>query len=140
MSIRKAMIFAAGLGTRFKPWTEKHPKALAPVNGKSLLQRNIEYLQPYGITEIIFNVHHFAGQIRDAVIKNKGWGSTVIISDETDAVLETGGGLLKARTYFEGPDPFLTINVDILTDLNIDKLIAYHSRHKPLISFAVTNR
>ena len=140
MSIRKAMIFAAGLGTRFKPWTEKHPKALAPVNGKSLLQRNIEYLQQYGITEIIVNVHHFADQIRDAVIKNKGWGSTVIISDETDTVLETGGGLLKARTYLEGPDPFLTINVDILTDLNIDKLIAYHSQHKPLISFAVTNR
>jgi NDP-sugar pyrophosphorylase family protein len=140
MSIRKAMIFAAGLGTRFKPWTDNHPKALAPVNGKSLLQRNIEYLQQYGITEIIVNVHHFADQIRDAVIKNKGWGSTVIISDETDAVLETGGGLLKAKTYLEGPDPFLTINVDILTDLNIDKLIAYHSQHKPLISFAVTNR
>jgi len=140
MSIRKAMIFAAGLGTRFKPWTEKHPKALAPVNGKSLLQRNIEYLQKYEITEIIVNVHHFADQIRDEVIKNKGWGSTVIISDETEAVLETGGGLLKARTYLEGPDPFLTINVDILTDLNINKLIEYHSQHQPLISFAVTNR
>jgi NDP-sugar pyrophosphorylase family protein len=57
------------------------------------------------ITEIIVNVHHFADQIRDEVIKNKGWGSTVIISDETEAVLETGGGLLKARTYLEGPDP-----------------------------------
>jgi len=140
MSIRKAMIFAAGLGTRFKPWTDKHPKALALVNGKSLLQRNIEYLQQYGITEIIVNVHHFADQIRDAVISNKGWGSTVIISDETEAVLETGGGLLKAKTFLEGPDPFLTINVDILTDLNIHKLLEYHSQHQPLISFAVTTR
>ena len=68
----KAMIFSAGLGTRFKPWTDKHPKALAPVNGKSLLQRNIEYLQQYGINEVIVNVHHFAEQIIDAIIKNPG--------------------------------------------------------------------
>ena len=65
----KAMIFSAGLGTRFKPWTEKHPKALAPVNGKPLLQHNIEYLQTFGITDIIVNVHHFAEQIVDAVKK-----------------------------------------------------------------------
>ena len=65
----KAMIFAAGLGTRFKPWTDKHPKALAMVNGKSLLQRNIEYLQQYGIKDVIVNVHHFADQIIDAIKK-----------------------------------------------------------------------
>ena len=63
----KAMIFAAGLGTRLKPWTDHHPKALAMVNGKSLLQRNILYLQEYGITEVVVNVHHFADQIIDAV-------------------------------------------------------------------------
>ena len=65
----KAMIFSAGLGTRFKPWTEKHPKALAPVNGKPLLQRNIEYLQQFGIREVIVNVHHFPDQIIAAVQK-----------------------------------------------------------------------
>lgn len=65
----KAMIFAAGLGTRFKPWTDEHPKALALVNGKSLLQRNIEYLQQFGIKEVIVNVHHFANQIYDTVKK-----------------------------------------------------------------------
>lgn len=136
----KAMIFSAGLGTRFKPWTDKHPKALALVNGKSLLQRNIEYLQQYGITDVVVNVHHFADQIIEAVEKNKGWGSKVKISDERDAVLETGGGLLKARHLLESDEPFVTMNVDILTDLDLNKLLAYHTQHKPLISFGVTNR
>ena len=136
----KAMIFSAGLGTRFKPWTDKHPKALALVNGKSLLQRNIEYLQQYGIKDVIVNVHHFAGQIEDAVKKNNGWGSNIIISDETEEVLETGGGLLKAKDLFTPGERFITCNVDILTDLDINKLIAFHEKHKPLISFSVTDR
>ncbi len=136
----KAMIFAAGLGTRFKPWTNHHPKALAMVNGKSLLQRNIEYLQQYGIFDVVVNVHHFADQIVQAVAENKGWGSNVIISDETNEVLETGGGLVKARNLLEGTEPFLTLNVDILTNLNLHHLLAYHRQHQPLISFGVTNR
>src|SRR5204863_267766 len=86
----KAMIFAAGLGTRFKPWTDNHPKALAPVNGKSLLQRNIEYFQQYGIKDVIVNVHHLADQVIDAIKKNNGWGSNIIISDEKNELLETG--------------------------------------------------
>ena len=136
----KAMIFAAGLGTRFKPWTEHHPKALALVNGKSLLQRNIEYLQQYGITDVVVNVHHFPDQIIEAVEVNKGWGSNILISDERDAVLETGGGLLKAKHLLEDDEPFVTINVDILTNLNLHHLLAYHQQHKPLVSFGVTNR
>ena len=136
----QAMIFSAGLGTRFKPWTDKHPKALAPVNGKSLLQRNIEYLQQYGIKDVIVNVHHFADQITDAVEKNKGWGSRVIISDETNEVLETGGGLLKAKNLFTPGERFITCNVDILTDLDINKLLSFHKKHQPLISFAITDR
>ena len=136
----RAMIFAAGLGTRFKPWTDKHPKALAIVNGKSLLQRNIEYLQQYGVTDVIVNVHHFADQITDAVKQHKGWGSTIIISDETDEVLETGGGLLKARDLFKPGERFITCNADFLTDLDISKLIAFHEQKKSLITFAVTNR
>ncbi len=134
------MIFSAGLGTRFKPWTDKHPKALAPVNGKSLLQRNVEYLQQYGIKDVVVNVHHFAEQIIDAVKKNNGWGSRILISDETDEVLETGGGLLKARNLFAPVEKFITCNVDILTDLNLHSLLAFHEEHKPLISFGVTNR
>ncbi len=136
----QAMIFSAGLGTRFKPWTDKHPKALAIVNGKSLLQRNIEYLQQYGIKNIIVNVHHFALQIIDTVTTNKGWGSNITFSDETTTVLETGGGLLKAKELFSPSQKFITCNVDILTDLDISKLIAFHEKHQPLISFAVTNR
>src|SRR6187549_3494334 len=85
----RAMIFSAGLGTRFKPWTDKHPKALAMVNGKSLLQRNVEYLQEYGIRDVIVNVHHFPDQILAAIEENNGWGSRVHISDERDEVLET---------------------------------------------------
>ncbi|MFY7899372.1 MAG: NTP transferase domain-containing protein, partial [Chitinophagaceae bacterium] len=108
----KAMIFAAGLGTRLKPFTNHHPKALAQVNGKTLLQRNIEYLQQFGINEVLVNVHHFADQIIQAISVNNGWGSKVTISDETDAVLETGGGLKKAAGYFENEDCFLVMNAD----------------------------
>lgn len=135
----KAMIFAAGLGTRFKPWTDKHPKALAVVNGRSLLQRNIEYLQQYGIREVVVNVHHFADQIIRSIDQNKGWGSNIIISDETDEVLETGGGLKKAATYLQGGS-FVVINVDILTDLNLGEMIHYHHQLMPLATLAVTNR
>ena len=139
-AIMKAMIFSAGLGTRFKPWTDKHPKALALVNGKSLLQRNIEYLRQHGIIDVIVNVHHFAEQITAAVKKNNGWGSNVIISDEADEVLETGGGLLKAKKLFTPGEKFITCNADFLTDLDIGKLIGFHKKHNSLISFGVTSR
>jgi NDP-sugar pyrophosphorylase family protein len=133
------MIFCAGLGTRFKPWTDTHPKALAIVNGKSLLQRNVEYLQKYGITDVIVNVHHFADQIVEAIERSKGWGSNITISDEKDEVLETGGGLVKARKFLEN-DTFLTINVDILTDANLKYFLASHQQENSLITLAITNR
>jgi len=107
---------------------------------ESLLQRNIEYLQHYGITEVVVNVHHFSDQIIDAIDASKGWGSHITISDERDEVLETGGGLLKARPLLENGERFLTINVDILTDLNLKRLLDYHKDYKPLISFGVTGR
>lgn len=135
----KAMIFAAGLGTRFKPWTDKHPKALAVVNGKSLLQRNIEYLQQYGIKDVVVNVHHFADQIEEAVQNAKGWGSNIIISDEREEVLETGGGLLKAKHLLQG-ETFLTINVDILTDINLKNLLVFHQQENADITLGVTGR
>ena len=133
------MIFAAGLGTRFKPWTDRHPKALAVVNGKTLLQRTVEYLQQYGIDEVVVNVHHFADQITEAIDKAKGWGSRIIISDERDEVLETGGGLLKAKEHLRG-STFLTINVDILTDLNLKAFLTFHQQESATISLAVTGR
>ena len=133
------MILAAGLGTRFKPWTDQHPKALAPINGKSLLQRNIEYLRQYGIEEVVVNAHHFADQVIEALKVNNGWGCRYRISDERAAVLETGGGLKKARPFLEG-SPFVLMNVDILTDMDLSALIADHFRNRPLATLAVTER
>src|SRR5215472_18548676 len=97
----KAMLLAAGFGTRLKPFTDHHPKALAEVNGKTLLQRNIEYLQQFGIYDVIINVHHFAAQVIQTIKDNGGWGSNISISDETDAILETGGGLKRAAWFFK---------------------------------------
>ena len=136
----KAMIFSAGLGSRLKPWTDHHPKALAVVNGKTLLQRNIEYLQKYGISEVIVNVHHFSDQIISTLEKNKGWGSLVTISDETDAVLETGGGLKKASWYFKNEPIFVVMNVDILTDMSLSTMIEQHERLQPMATLAVSDR
>ncbi len=137
--IKKAMIFSAGLGTRFKPWTDNHPKALAIVNGKTLLQRNIEYLQQYGINEIIINVHHFAEQVYKTVSDNNGWGARIIFSDETSNLLETGGGLLHAQKLLEG-ESFITLNVDFLTNLNLTSIIEFHNASKSLVTIAVTKR
>lgn len=139
-SAARAMIFGAGLGTRFKPWTDKHPKALALVNGKPLLQRNIEYLEQYGINDIVVNVHHFADQVLETLNKNKNWGANIFISDETDEVLETGGGLWKAKHLFKPDADILTINVDILTNLDLSRFLAFHRDHQPLISLAVSDR
>jgi NDP-sugar pyrophosphorylase family protein len=138
--IQKAMILAAGLGSRLKPWTDQHPKALAPVNGKSLLQRNIEYLQSFGMHEVIVNVHHFADQIIAALENNHGWGSRITISDETGAVLETGGGLQKAAWFFQDTDDFVLMNVDVLTDLNLTDMIRHHFDHHALATLAVSER
>lgn len=137
----KAMILAAGLGTRLKPFTDTHPKALAEVNGKSLLQRNVEYLKSFGVNEIIVNVHHFASQILDSIDKNKGWGTAITISDETDEVLETGGGLIKAAWFFQDSEqPFILLNVDILTDLDLKKMLDNHKSSNALATLALSSR
>ncbi|HEY9342642.1 MAG TPA: nucleotidyltransferase family protein [Hanamia sp.] len=137
----KAMILAAGLGTRLKPFTNKHPKALITVNSKTILQRNIEYLAGFGIKDVIINVHHFAGQIIDLIKNKKGFGSKITFSDETNEVLETGGGIKKASWFFEKEkDPFVVINVDVLTDMNLEEMILQHKKQNPLVTLAVTQR
>lgn len=136
----KAMIFAAGLGTRLKPFTDSHPKALARVNNKTLLERNIEYLKTFGIKEIVINIHHFPDQITAYLKSNNYFNCNINISDETDALLETGGGLKKAACMLKGSEPFLVMNVDILTNLNIGKMIAFHKRNNALVTLAVTSR
>jgi len=138
--VRRAMLLAAGFGTRLKPFTDLHPKALAEVNGKTLLQHNIEYLQQFDIYDVIINVHHFAEQIIQATQQNNGWGSNITISDETDAILETGGGLKRAAWFFKDEKDFVLMNADVLTDLPLDEMISFHQRNDLLATLATTNR
>ena len=124
--MKQAMIFAAGLGTRLRPLTDTMPKALVRVGGEPLLHRVIMNLKKAGFERIVINVHHFAGQIVDYLKTNDNFGLDIRISDESDALLDTGGGILKARHLLEGDEPFLVHNADILTDLNLAEMIAYH--------------
>ncbi|RYD53294.1 MAG: nucleotidyltransferase family protein [Sphingobacteriales bacterium] len=136
----KAMVFAAGLGTRLKPFTDSHPKALALVHGKPLLEHTIRYLQKAGITEVVVNVHHFADQIEAVLQRENGFGSRVQVSDERDEVLETGGGLLKALPFLQDSDPVVVLNVDVLTNLNLPALLASHQHRSAAATLAVMRR
>ena len=126
------MIFAAGLGTRLKPLTDTLPKALVPLAGKTLLQWQIEKLKAAGITDIVVNVHHFPDMIIDYLRDNDNFGCRIAVSDERDMLLETGGGLRKAKsllTGFQSPEsgcpetPILICNVDILSNIDIPTLL-----------------
>ena len=128
----KAMIFAAGLGTRLKPLTDTLPKALVPLAGKTLLQWQIEKLKAAGITDIVVNVHHFPDQIINYLRENDNFGCRIAVSDERDMLLETGGGLRKAKSLLTGirfpesgypEDPILICNVDILSNIDIPTLL-----------------
>ncbi|QOR73324.1 nucleotidyltransferase family protein [Cruoricaptor ignavus] len=136
----KAMIFAAGMGTRLKPFTDRHPKALVPVNGVPILERNIRYLQSFGINEFVINIHHFAEQIVDFLEKNKNFGAIIELSDESAELLETGGGLLFAKNFLNGDEDFLVMNADILTDLDLRPFISNHLQNKNLVTLAVSAR
>lgn len=136
----KAMIFAAGLGTRLKPLTDNKPKAMVEFKGKPLLQHTMEYLISYGVREFVVNVHHYADQITDFLNQKENFGCKVDISDESDDLLETGGGLKKASQYLTAGGPFLVMNVDILTNLNISHLLEFHNTNKSLATLAVTER
>jgi N-acetyl-alpha-D-muramate 1-phosphate uridylyltransferase len=140
MVFMKAMIFAAGLGTRLKPLTDHSPKALAEVNGRTLLEHSVRYLQRWGIYDVIINVHHFADQILDTIADNDAFGSEISISDETEQLLETGGGLLHAADFFADGAPFVVMNVDILTSLDLGKMIDAHNAAMPMGTLAVMDR
>lgn len=120
----KAMIFAAGLGTRLKPLTDHTPKALVPVAGKPMLEHVINKLKSAGFDEMVINVHHFAEQIIDFLKANDNFGIKIWISDETDKLLDTGGGIKKAAPYFN--EPFLVHNVDILSNADLKALYDSH--------------
>ena len=120
----KAMIFAAGLGTRLKPFTDHMPKALVPVAGKPMLEHVINKLKAVGVDEIVINVHHFAQQVIDFLKEKDNFGIKIWISDETDQLLETGGGIKKAAPYFD--EPFLVHNADILSNVDLKAMNDYH--------------
>lgn len=136
----KAMILAAGIGTRMLPLTANRPKALIKIQEVPLLQHSILYLKYFGVNEIIVNVHHHAGQIIDFLKANRNFGIRIAISDEQDQLLDTGGGLFKARWFFNDNKPFFLTTSDVITDLSLKSLYDFHLVHKPLATLAVKRR
>lgn len=136
----KAFLLAAGLGTRLKPFTDHHPKALAKVNDKTLLEWNIQKLQHFGINEFVINIHYLGSQIVDFLEANNGFGSRFHISDERDALLDTGGALWKAQSFFTKADHILMMNVDILSNIDLKAFIHFHMLNHPLATLAVQDR
>ncbi len=135
----KAMIFAAGLGTRLKPETANKPKALVEIGGKPLLQHAVEKLRNEGINEMVVNVHHFSEQVV-SWLNEHDFGIPVHISDETNQLLDTGGGLKKAAPFLRGNEPVLVYNVDVLSDIKIADLITEHKNSGALATLVVRNR
>jgi NDP-sugar pyrophosphorylase family protein len=135
----KAMILAAGKGTRLGKLTENIPKVLLEINGKSLLQHAVEKCTASGFDDIIVNVHHFAEMVEDEINRMNRMGFRVTISDERKELLETAGGLYEARHFFD-KEPFLLYNADIITDFPISDLLALHLEKKGLATLAVRNR
>ena len=133
------MIFAAGLGTRLKEETQNKPKALVEIGGKPLLQHAIEKLKKEGFSEVVINVHHFADLVMEFLNSND-FGIPVFISDETDKLLDTGGGLKKAAPFLKGDKPVLIYNVDILSDLNLKKPLEEHHQSGALATLVVRDR
>ncbi len=136
----KAMILAAGMGTRLGPLTADKPKALVEVNGKPMLEHVVENLKSYGINEIIVNIHHFGGMVVDFLKQNNNFGIRIEVSDERELLLDTGGGLLKASGFFDDGKPFLVYNVDVLSKIDLHKLEKYHVLNKELATLVVKKR
>ena len=136
----KAMIFAAGLGTRLRPLTNDRPKALVEVGGVAMLERVINRLKLHGITEIVINIHHFGEKIIEFIKENNNFGITIHISDERDLLLDTGGGILKAQQWLDGNEPIIIHNADILTDFDLDKMVEQHINSNADATLLVADR
>lgn len=136
----KALLFAAGLGTRLKEHTQDKPKALVRLAGKPLLQHAIEYLKSFGISDITINVFHFAEQVISFIEENHSFGVNIHISDEREQLLDTGGGLKKAGTFLKGSDPILIYNVDVISNLDLNVLLHYHQQQNALATLVVRSR
>jgi N-acetyl-alpha-D-muramate 1-phosphate uridylyltransferase len=136
----KAMIFAAGLGTRLAPFTSQAPKALVPLGGKPMLQRVAEKLIDAGATTIVVNVHHYADQVADFLKGLNGPGVKFIISEESKLLLETGGGLKKAACHLGGVGPVILHNADVLSDIDLGGMVRQHLSSGAMATLAVSRR
>lgn len=136
----KAMIFAAGLGTRLKPLTDNTPKALLPINGKPMLEHVILKLKNAGFDQIAINIHHLGDQIIDFLAANNNFGIQIYISDERDYLLDTGGGIKHAAPFLQGDEPFLIHNVDIISNIDLRALYNHHLETNPLATLLVSKR
>jgi mannose-1-phosphate guanylyltransferase len=140
----KAMILAAGLGTRLRPLTDKRPKALVEVCGRTLLEITISRLLSFGIREVIVNVHHFGDLVVDYLKAHNNFGIRIEVSRE-ELLLDTGGGLKKAAWFFledsaRRDEPFILHNVDVVSTIDLTQLIAFHHEHQALATLAVQER
>lgn len=136
----RAMILAAGLGTRLRPLTDKRPKALVEVAGQTLLEIALRRLASFGIREVIVNVHHFADMVIEYLKKNDDFGMRIEISRE-EFLLDTGGGLKKAAWFFEEiQEPFILHNVDVLSTIDLNRMLEFHQKNRALVTLAVQDR
>lgn len=140
----KAMVLAAGLGTRLRPLTSDCPKALVAIAGRTLLDLTLARLRAFGVREVIVNVHHFADAIVDYLQTNGNFGMRIEISRE-ETLLDTGGGLKKAAWFFlegdaESEEPFLLHNVDVLSSIDLAGMVRFHAEHNALATLAVEDR
>jgi mannose-1-phosphate guanylyltransferase len=140
----KAMILAAGLGTRLRPLTDHRPKALVEISGRTLLEITLSRLRAFGISEVIINVHHLADSVIDYLKSNKNFDMRIEISRE-DVLLDTGGGLKKASWFFlEDParldEPFLLHNVDVISTIDFARMLQFHTENRALATLAVQSR
>jgi len=136
----KAMVFAAGLGTRLRPLTDGRPKALVTIGGRTLLEIALTRLRNFGVGEAIVNVHHFAEQIVAYLAANHNFGMRIEVSRE-EVLLDTGGGLKKAAWFFdELEEPFVVHNVDVLSSIDLARMVEFHTEHNALATLAVAAR
>ena len=136
----KAMIFAAGIGSRLKPLTDERPKALVEIEGRPLLYYAIKKLKSAGINSIVINVHHFSSKIVEYLNENDFFGIEIIISDETNLLLDTGGGLFNASGFFNDNESFIVYNVDVISNIDLKSLVDAHNSKKALVTLAVMDR
>ena len=136
----KALIFAAGLGTRLRPLTDDRPKAMVEIAGKPMLQHVIERVAAAGFDDITINIHHYGQMIIDFLECNDNFGLSIHISDERGLLLDTGGGILKARQWLDGDEPFLVHNTDIISTLDLKAFYDYHCQHDALATILVKER